>query len=88
MPETDPGGAPSPRALAAVAFRYARGEADGPEAAAFERRLAADQSAREALCRAVTLARSLAGLGPPRPDPAYRERVRQRLRPPHRAGRD
>jgi hypothetical protein len=62
------------------ALLYATGELDPAEAAAFEKRLGEDQAAREALCQAVQLAATLNQLAAARPDPAYRERVRQRLR--------
>jgi hypothetical protein len=62
------------------AFLYANGELDSAEASAFERRLGEDQSAREALCQAVQLSRTLNRLAAARPNPAYRERVRERLR--------
>lgn len=65
--------------LALQALLYAGGELDGTALADFERRLAADQEAREALCQAVQLTQALAGDRPGRPDPAYRARVRQRL---------
>jgi hypothetical protein len=66
--------------LALQALLYAGGALDEPEVDDFEARLAADQRAREALCRAVELVQSCAG-GPVRPDPAYRERVRRRVAP-------
>jgi len=68
MREPDPG-------LEDVALRYARGEREGDDLDAFEGRLAADQAARDALCRAVE------SEGSPHPGPAYRDRVRSRLRP-------
>jgi len=46
------------------AFRYVAGEMSSDEAAVFERRLADDQSAREAVADAVELAQALATLGP------------------------
>jgi anti-sigma-K factor RskA len=46
------------------AFRYAAGELTAAEAAAFESRLAHDQPARDALCRAVALAGRLASARP------------------------
>jgi hypothetical protein len=69
--------------LDALALLYANGEMDSAQAAEFERLLGADQRAREALCQAVELARTLDGLPVPAPSPAYRARVRQRL---HRQG--
>ncbi|HEX8200581.1 MAG TPA: hypothetical protein VF590_08840 [Isosphaeraceae bacterium] len=47
-----------------LAFRYVAGELAGVEAAAFERRLDADQRAREAVAEAVELAGAVALLGP------------------------
>jgi hypothetical protein len=66
--------------LALQAHMYASGELAEPERAAFEERLAADQSAREALAEAVYMNAALRGEAA-RPDPGYRARVRQRLRP-------
>jgi hypothetical protein len=63
-----------------LAARYAAGELDDAAAAAFERRLAGDQAVRDALCAAVRGMRSAAGRPDPVPNPAYRERVRTRLR--------
>lgn len=80
-PWHDRGEAPA-RPLPALALLYAAGELEQAEAAEFEKRLADDQAAREALAQAVYLARSLAGQQPPTPDPAYRAEVRRRLRPP------
>lgn len=65
--------------LICLALLYASGELDEADAAAFERRLAEDQAARDALCQAVELNVSADGEGPPLPDPSYRQRVRQRL---------
>jgi anti-sigma-K factor RskA len=65
-----------------LAMLYAAGELDDTAAAAFECRLADDQSVREALCAAVRLQRMSAGNPDLSPDPRYRERVRQRLRTP------
>jgi len=73
---------PSEKGDAALAFQallYATGELDGPKAAQFETRLGEDQAARQALCHAVQLAHSPAALDALRPDPAYRDRVRQRV---------
>jgi hypothetical protein len=47
-----------------LAFRYVAGELAGDEAAAFERRLDADQEAREAVAEAVELAGAVALLTP------------------------
>jgi hypothetical protein len=65
--------------LDALALLYANGEMDAAQAAEFERLVGEDQRAREALCQAVELARTLDGLPTPAPSPAYRARVRQRL---------
>jgi hypothetical protein len=78
MSETEPQEEPS---LAAVAFLYAQGELAGADAFCFEQRLGEEQAARDALCYAVLLSQSLEGQPAPMPDPAYRDRVRQRLRP-------
>jgi hypothetical protein len=61
------------------AFLYASGELEGTEALSFEHRLGEDQAARDALCQAVLLCQPLRGQREVRPDPLYRERVRQRL---------
>ncbi|HEY7424550.1 MAG TPA: hypothetical protein VH682_10005 [Gemmataceae bacterium] len=68
-------------ANAHLAFLYVSGEMNATETAAFERRLGEEQTLREALCQAVELMQTLEGLAPPMPRPAYRQRVRQRLRP-------
>jgi hypothetical protein len=65
--------------LDALALLYANGEMDAAQAADFERLLGEDQRAREALCLAVELAKTLDGLPTPQPNAAYRSRVRQRL---------
>jgi len=51
--------------LAWLAFLYAAGELDGAAAADFERRLDADQSAREAVAEAVLLVAAAATAGAP-----------------------
>jgi len=66
--------------LALLAHLYAGGELPAPEAALFEQRLSQDQAARDALAEAVWMSAVLYG-GEPRPDPAYRQQVRDRLRP-------
>lgn len=66
--------------LALQALLYASGELEGAQGKAFEQRLGEDQSAREALCQAVQMTLALQGRVPARPNPAFRERVRQRLR--------
>jgi hypothetical protein len=65
--------------LTNLALLYSTGELDEVEAADFERRLAEDQAARDALCQAVEMTLTLTGDAPTAPDPAYRQRVRQRL---------
>jgi hypothetical protein len=69
---------PAPESLELRAFLYAAGGLDPSEVHAFEARLASEQDAREALARAVAAAGSPDG-GPPRPNLAYRARVRRRL---------
>ncbi len=66
--------------LGLQAFLYVSGELESSEAASFERHLGEDQAAREAVCQAVRLCLTLASPTGAAPDPAYRERVRQRLR--------
>ena len=73
--------------LALQALLDASGELDAGQATVFEERLGTDQSAREALCQAVQLTLALEGHAPSRPNPAYRERVRQRLRHARACGR-
>jgi hypothetical protein len=67
--------------LTARALLYAAGELDGPDAEAFERLLAADQAARDALTNAVRLSLALDPRLPRGPGPRCREQVRRRLRP-------
>ncbi len=66
-------------ALLPLAVRYFEGELPESEAAAFELRLAGEQSAREALCEAVRLTAGMDGASELLPDRAYREGVRARL---------
>jgi anti-sigma factor RsiW len=63
------------------ALLYAGGELEAPDAEAFERRLAEDQAAREALAAAVRLSLTVDGRPSAEPDPAYRAQVVERLRP-------
>jgi hypothetical protein len=65
--------------LVLQAMLYASGELDTEQAAAFEQRLGDDQAARDALCKAVELT-ALPGQEAAEPNPAYRSRVRHRLR--------
>ncbi len=71
---------PSGNDLHLQAFLYASGELDKSAAVSFERRLAEEQAAREALCQAVLLWQPLGRQTDSGPDPVYRECVRQRLR--------
>jgi hypothetical protein len=66
--------------LEAQALLYANGELDGADGTAFEQRLAADQTAREALAQAVELVRTVNG-AVSSPNPDYRLRVQARLLP-------
>jgi hypothetical protein len=68
-------------ALTFQALLYVSGELPGAATTAFETRLGEDQAARDALCQAVQLAHAAPGGLTPRPDPAYRQQVHQRLRP-------
>jgi hypothetical protein len=81
MPERYAAEETGPVALALQALLYAGGELAAPEAAAFEARLGQDQEAQELLCQAVQIAHARAGLATPQPDPAYRRRVQDWLRP-------
>jgi hypothetical protein len=65
--------------LALRAYLYAEAELPDAEHQAFEEQLAVDQTAREALAEVVRMNTFLTE-GAPRPNPAYRERVRRRLR--------
>src|SRR5213080_840229 len=67
--------------LAFQALLYASEGLAEADAAAFERRLAEDQAAREALAQAVPLALALRGQAVSSPNPVYRSRVRRRLLP-------
>jgi hypothetical protein len=67
--------------LAFQALLYASGEMEVADTADFEARLEADQTARDALCQAVQMTYPQAALGTLKPNPAYRDRVRQRLQP-------
>jgi hypothetical protein len=81
MREGQQAGNPAAEAVALQALRYASGELDEAAAAAFERRLGDDQSAREALCQAVNQCRTLTEQ-PVLPNPSYRAEVRRQLRRP------
>src|SRR5262245_24129708 len=77
MPENGP---TTTSEVATLALLYASGELPTAEAVAFEVRLGEDQAAREALAQAVHMSVPLTSGVPSRPTPAYRQRVRQRLR--------
>jgi anti-sigma factor RsiW len=76
-----------PTNLAVSALAYVCGELSPQARAAFERRLADDPAACEALSEAVQLLGLLDGQTPMRPTPAYRVAVRHRLAPPAAPGR-
>lgn len=80
MPDSNVQNDPFGRDIMVQAFLYANGELDGTEALSFERCLGEDQAARDALCQAVVLCQPLSGQAVVRPNPVYRDRVRQRLR--------
>jgi hypothetical protein len=87
MPDPSLTDTSAPRDLDVQAFLYASGELDGTEAVRFERRLAEEQAAREALSEAVVLCQP-PGSSTPTPNPGYRECVRRRLRPGARTQSD
>src|SRR5262245_39340169 len=66
--------------LALRAYLYVSGELTEVERADFEQQLAWEQPARDALAEAVRMSATLTG-SLPRPDSAYRDRVRARLHP-------
>lgn len=68
-----------PLALEATALRYAARTLAQDENAAFEARLAGDQSAREALAEAVRLSAAALGQEPPAPDRSFRTLIRERV---------
>ena len=76
-----------PTNLAVSALAYACGELSPQARADFERRLADDPAACEALSEAVQLLGLLDGQTPTRPTPAYRAAVRHRLAPLAASGR-
>jgi hypothetical protein len=63
----------------ALALLYANGDLGPEEAAAFDRLLGEDQSARDRLCQAVQLLHAIQGQPPLHPSPACREAARRRL---------
>jgi len=63
------------------ALLYTNGELERDEAASFEQLLSEQQAAREAVARAVHLAQALNNELKTGPDRAYRQRVRELLRP-------
>ena len=78
MSDHKPADEPVSPALTLQALLYAGGELGEAEAAAFERRLGGDQSAREALQNAVRLSLAVTDSGMT-PDPGWRDRARRRL---------
>jgi hypothetical protein len=79
MPDPGPFDHPLTDPLILQALLYASGELPREEAEAFERRLGAEQSAREALATAVHLSRPIDSGRPTRPSPVYRRQVAARL---------
>ena len=69
-----------PRLLQSMALRYAAGDLDATDAAAFENRLANDQDTREALSEAVRLSAAALGQKPPVPSTSLRRLIEERLR--------
>jgi hypothetical protein len=67
--------------LSYTALRYAAGDLDSVDEAAFEQTLAADPHAQSALCEAVRLSAAAAGQPEPRPDSLSQTVVAERLRP-------
>lgn len=66
-------------ALQATALRYAAGDLNPDEAAAFEARLADDQDARDALAEAVRLSAAAIGQSAPKPHASFRATLRARM---------
>lgn len=77
----DPTATSPPAHLAVAALRYAAGDMTDADAEAFEARLGADQTARDALAEAVRLSAAASGLPSPTPDPLVRAAVAERLNP-------
>ncbi len=67
--------------LALLALRYAAGELVGPEAVAFEDRLATDTAARDVLGEAVRLSAAVSGVPVPVPQAGTLAALRDRLFP-------
>lgn len=67
--------------LALLALRYAAGELVGPDAAAFEARLATDTAARDVLGEAVRLSAAVSGVPAPVPKAGTLAALRDRLFP-------
>lgn len=72
---------PIGEALALEALLYLSDALPQEHTGLFERRLADDQKARDALSLAVAFVQSCEGQEAVRPDPAYREEVRRKLQP-------
>lgn len=77
----DPTTTSPPADLSVAALRYAAGDMTAADAEAFEARLGADQTARDALAEAVRLSAAASGLPAPTPDPLVRVAVAERLNP-------
>lgn len=65
--------------LQTTALRYAAGDLNASESAAFETLLADDQDARDALSEAVRLSAAALGQAPPTPHHTFRAAIRERL---------
>ncbi|MBP3958542.1 hypothetical protein J8F10_25110 [Gemmata sp. G18] len=72
--------------LQTTALRYAAGDLNPNESAAFEAQLADDQDARDALSEAVRLSAAAIGQKPPTPNPSFRAILRARLNWDHSRG--
>lgn len=69
------------RDMSLMALRYAAGDLDPVDEAAFEMRLAEDPVAQDALSEAVRLSAAAAGQAAPSPDPLTRQAVAERVAP-------
>lgn len=69
------------RDISLMALRYAAGDLDPVDEAAFEMRLAEDPAAQDALSEAVRLSAAAAGQVAPIPDPLTRQAVAERVAP-------
>src|SRR5260221_14464201 len=66
-------------ASSSTGMRFAAGDLPPRETAAFEVRLAGEQSARDALAEAVRLSAAALGQDAPAPDRTFRAMIRERL---------